>query len=143
LIYAVGPEADGNRTAPRRSWPASFRLALAAVVMLAVGFGSGVMAIWLVLTPIIPMGAAGEVMGQPFPSHVGQTTPGQHGAAPAVVAPVEAPPAIEEERLVTRGPGRTSVVVDQRRSAIKKSPAPTPNRPVHRLRCAHNAASVR
>lgn len=146
MIYAVGPDADGDRMTPMRPSPALSRFVLAAMAMLAAGFSSGVMAIWLVLAPIIPTGAAGEQMRQPFPSYIGQTTPDQRGAEPTAVITDQSsvtPPTAEQQGLVSQGADGTSAIVDQRPDETPEMMEPALSHADQRLRCAHNAASVR
>ena len=104
MIYAVGPNAEGDGVS---SMTPSFRLlrfALAAAAMFAVGLSGCVVVVWLVLQPVGLSGAVGE----PFPSHV----VGEFGVA--VQQPAEMP-------------DLTALIAQ----------------PAQRLRCAHNAASVR
>jgi len=87
-----------------RTWPAWPRLALFAVAMLVVGLGSGIIAIWMVLAPVVSTGAADEQMHQPFPSPA-LTSPDKRGPEPAAVfigQPYVAPPPIGEKGLTTR-----------------------------------------
>jgi hypothetical protein len=145
LIYAVGPGADGDRMTPMRPSHSLSRFMLAAIAMLAAGFSSGVMAIWLVLAPIIPTGAAGEQMRQPFPPYIGQTTPDQRGEPTAVITDQSSltPPTAEQQGPVSQGADGTSAIVDQRPDEMPELMAPALSRADQRLRCAHNAASVR
>ena len=62
-----------------RPWPALLRCALAGMVMLAVGFGSTVMVLELVLAPSFSTGAADEELRAPFAAQIGQTLD-QHDA---------------------------------------------------------------
>jgi hypothetical protein len=121
--------------------------ALAAMAMLAVGFGSGVFAVWLVLAPILPVGAAGEQLREPFPSRVGSTALDGRGAEPTAVVtnqPSVTPPMPEHQPLTSHGTGdETGVVVDQRDDGMPEMIAPVVAHVHQRLRCAHNAASVR
>jgi hypothetical protein len=69
--------------------------------MLVVGLGSGMMAIWMVLAPVISTGAADEQMHQPFPSPA-LTSPDERGPEPAAVLigqPYVAPPSVGESGL--------------------------------------------
>ena len=123
MVYAVGPAAEGDRKTQMSAGPAWFRFGLAAVAMLAVGFGSGVIAIWLVLAPIIPTGAAGAQMRQLLPSQVGQTSPSEHGAESTAVVMGQsylAPPAIEQSGLVSQGVEGTGAVVTKRRVGCRE-----------------------
>jgi hypothetical protein len=76
LIYAVGPGVEVDGTTPMRLRPALVRGVLAAGAMLAVLVGGGVMAIWLVLTPVMPARAASTQLRQPWPSEAVATEPG-------------------------------------------------------------------
>ena len=128
-----------------RPWPALFRSALAAIAMLAVGLGGGVMVIWLVLAPKLPVGAADEELRAPFPARIGQTLD-QHGAEPRAIVtkqPSVPPPPAEQRRPVSQGTDGTSASVDERPGVRPQMMAPAVIQAAYRLRCAHNAASVR
>ena len=123
MVYAVGPAAEGDRMTQMRAGPAWFRFGLAAVAMLAVGFGSGVIAIWLVLAPIIPTGAAGAQMRQLLPSQVGQTSPerarrradgGRHGPVLSRAA------GDRKSGLVSQGAEGRGAVVTKRRVGCRE-----------------------
>ena len=143
MIYAVGPDGDGDRIDPMRPWPALLRFALAVMVMLAFGLGGGVMVIWLVLAPNIPTGVAADELRAPFPAQIGQTLD-QHGAGPPPTVteqPAVIPPTAEQP--VIQGADRMSTIVKERPAARPQMMAPVAYHTGHRLRCAHNAASVR
>jgi len=145
LIYAVGSDGDGDRITPMRPWPALLRFALAVMVMLAVGLGGGVMVIWLVLAPNIPTGVAADELRAPFPAQIGQTHD-QHDARPPPTVtkqPAVIPPTAEQRGLVIQGADRMSATVKERPAARPQMMAPVAYHTGHRLRCAHNAASVR
>ena len=146
MIYAVGPDGDGDRLTPMRPWPALLSSVLAMMVMLAVGMGGGVMVIWLVLAPNIPAGAAVEELRAPFPAQIGQKLD-QRGAEPTAIVtqPPSVPPPMAEQRpLVRPETDKTSAIVKKRSDGMPHMmAAPAVIQAGHRLRCAHNAASVR
>jgi hypothetical protein len=150
LIYAVGLDSDGDGITPMRPWPALLwpallRCALAGMVMLAVGFGSTVMVIELVLAPNFPAGAADEELHAPFAARIGQTLD-QHDAGPTPIVgkPPSVPPGpAESRRPVSQGTDGTSASVDDRPGGRPQIVAVAVMRAGHKLRCAHNAASVR
>ncbi|HWM01965.1 MAG TPA: hypothetical protein VNP92_06460 [Actinophytocola sp.] len=85
LVYAVGPGAEVEDTTPMELRPALLRGVLAAVATLAVLVGGGVVAIWLVLAPVMPAGAASAQLRQPWPGVAGASAPGGHSNEPTVV----------------------------------------------------------
>jgi hypothetical protein len=113
--------------------------------MLAVGMGGGVMVIWLVLAPKLPGGAADEELRAPFPMQIEQRLD-LHGAGPPAIGteqpPVPPPPA-EQQPLVRPETDTINAVVAVRSSGMPPMMSPVDIRAGHRLRCAHNAASVR
>jgi hypothetical protein len=116
LIYAVAPDGDGDRITPMRPWPALLRCALAAIAMLAVGCGSGVMVVWLVLAPNIPTGAVDEELRAPFPAQIGQTLD-QRGAEPRAIVtqPLSVtPPTAEQLGHASQGTDTTSAILKRR-----------------------------
>jgi hypothetical protein len=146
LIYAVGPDCDGDRITPMTPWPVLLRSALTTIAMLAVGFGSGVMVVWLVLASNIPTGAADEALRAPFPAQIGQKLD-QHGAEPTAIVTQPSsvtPPTAEQRAPESQATDRTSAIAKKRRDGIPHMmAAPVLTRADQRLRCAHNAASVR
>jgi len=88
VIYAVGPGTDVEGTTLMRLWPGLLRGVLAAVAMLAVLVGGGVVAVWLVLAPAVPAGAASAELFQPWPKEAG---------AAARAGPIDEPTVIESE----------------------------------------------
>ena len=101
MIYAVGPDCDGDRIAAMRPGPAWLRSALAAIAILAVGCGSGVMVVGLVLGPNISTGAAEEALRAPFLAQIGQKLD-QHGAEPTAI--LTQPPSARRQRPSREGP---------------------------------------
>ena len=132
------------------------RSALAAIAILAVGCGSGVTVVGLVLGPNISTGAAEEALRAPFLAQIGQKLD-QHGAEPtAILTP---PPSVTPPTAEPRGPESRpasqatdpSQATDRTNAIVKRRPdgmppmmaAPVLTRADERLRCAHNAASLR
>jgi hypothetical protein len=145
LIYAVGPDGDGDGITPMRRWPALLRCALAGMVMLAVGFGSAVLVIELVLAPNFPTLAVDEELRAPFAAQIGQRLD-QHGAEPTAIVgkqPSVPPGPAESRRPVSQRTDGTSASVDDRPGGRPQMVASAVIRAGHKLRCAHNAASVR
>jgi hypothetical protein len=150
LIYAVGPDCDGDRIAAMRPGPAWLRSALAAIAILAVGCGSGVMVVGLVLGPDISTGVAEEALRAPFLAQIGQKLD-QHGAEPTAI--LTQPPSVTPPTAEPRGPESrpASQATDRTNAIVKRRPdgmppmmaAPVLTWADQRLRCAHNAASLR
>lgn len=138
MIYAVGPQAESDRVSPITPSLRVLRFALAAAVMFAVGLGSCVIAVWLVLEPVVLTGAVGDELRQSLPAHIEQTSPGQGDPAPPAVTPQS----IEERMLVGQGADGMGIATQQQPGELQNVTAPI-NRSGQRLRCAHNAASVR
>jgi hypothetical protein len=146
LIYSVGPNGDGDRLTPMRPWPALLRSALAAVAVLAAGFGSSLMVVWLVLAPNIPTGSADEELRAPFPAQTGQKLDQRDGEPTAIVTQPSSvtPPTAEQRGPESQGTDSTSAIVKKRPDGMPHMmAAPAVVKADHRLRCAHNAASVR
>jgi hypothetical protein len=58
VIYSVGPNNEVDGTRSTRRWPALVRNLMATLALMAVALSGGVTAIWLVLAPVMPAGAA-------------------------------------------------------------------------------------
>lgn len=150
LIYAVGADVERESAAPVRLRYVLSRSVVAAVAVLTAVLGSGAIAVWLVLAPVIPSSGVTAELVHPVPSRL--TPPGPDQAQnPAEVgqpdASVAATPAVAAADSTVRTV-RPAVKIESDRSLqaphVQEKSGPTLSaQTFQRLRCAHNAASVR
>ena len=128
------------------SRPASSSSVLVAVVMLAVGMGGGVVVIWLVLAPKYPAGAADEELRvhRSRRRSDGSSISGRRAVDDRHATTFRFAAMAEQRPLVRQAHGWDARLSgrDDLAGVPHMMAAPAVIQAGHRLRCAHNAASV-